>query len=418
MKATSMVRSTVGMVLAVLLLAGATPRGDVAPPGVHAQATATPLPTDVEGINLAEMLGRLPDRPLGLDGVMVTYADIALQTASLRVPPPRDAGDQEGRQRWMAAVTSLNLPQSTGRHWSLPEWREAFGFDLFQVEQAAEYAAPPFSLTVLRGSFDSTELRAAWARGGYQPIDLGAGEAYAVREDYEIAFSDPGSRLALSYLNVVALADDGTLILGSTREGVREALAAAESALAFAGRADVAALVGAAPPDLVSALLVDGELLHAQLDPAAAVLGDESLADFATRAAAEQTEARRLSPVAAALLGQSAGAISTGNGMATPSSPASLPARLVVVLATTEPEAAQTAATVIAERLERQRTPLMMTREMSDRPWAELFPEREVRAAPGEPAVLIELVPAVGVSPFILQDMLFQRLPGFLAWGW
>ena len=105
--------------------------------------------------------------------------------------------------------------------------------------------------------------------------------------------------------------------------------------------------------------------------------------DFATRAAAEQTEARRLPPVAAALLGQTAGIIPAANGMATPSATQALPARLLVVLATTGVGAAQTAATVIAERLATQRTPLMMTREMTDRPWAEIFPEREVRAVPG-----------------------------------
>jgi hypothetical protein len=89
------------------------------------------------------------------------------------------------------------------------------------VEQAAEYGAPPFGLTVLRGTFDPAELRAAWAGGGHQRIDLGAGEAYAVREDFEIDLSDAGSRMALGYLNVVAIANDGTSIFGSTRDGVR-----------------------------------------------------------------------------------------------------------------------------------------------------------------------------------------------------
>jgi hypothetical protein len=55
---------------------------------------------------------------------------------------------------------------------------------------------------------------------------------------------------------------------------------------------------------------------------------------------------------------------------------------------------------------------------MADRPWAELFPERSVHAVSGEPAVLIELMLAPGVRPFILQEMLYQRLPGFLAWEW
>ena len=282
-----------------------------------------------------------------------------------------------------------------------------------------EYGAPPFGLTVLRGTFDPAELRAAWARGGYQPIDLGAGEAYAVREDFEIDFSDPGSRMALGYLNVVAIADDGTLIFGSTRDGVRGALAAAAGTEpSFAGRADVAPLLRAAPADLVSALLVDGELLRAVADPAGAFLGDESPQDFATRVAEEQVEARRLPPVAAALLGRTAGLLAGDLGMATPEAIPTPSARLVVALSTISPDAAETAATVIAERLATGRTPPLMSGEMADRPWAELFPQRSVRAVSGEPAVLIELVPAPGVPPFILQDMLFQRIPGFLAWEW
>ena len=183
--------------------------------------------------------------------------------------------------------------------------------------------------------------------------------------------------MALGYLNVVALADDGTLIFGSTRDGVRGALAAAAGTEpSFAGRADVAPLLRAAPADLVSALLVDGELLRAVADPAAAFLGDESPQDFATRVAEEQVEARRLPPVAAALLGRTAGLLSEHHGHGDARGMPASPARLVVALSTTGPDAAETAATVIAERLATGRTPPLMSGEMADRPWAELFPQR------------------------------------------
>jgi hypothetical protein len=225
--------------------------------------------------------------------------------------------------------------------------------------------------------------------------------------------------MALGYLNVVALADDGTLIFGSTRDGVRGALAAAaDREPSFAGRAGIAPLLRAAPADLVSALLVDGELLRAVADPAGAFLGEESPADFATRVAEEQVEARRMPPVAAALLGQTAGLIADGSQMATPEATPAPSAQLVVVLSTTNPDAAETAATVIAERLATGRTSPLMSGEMADRAWAELFPGRTVHAVSGEPAVLIELAPAPGVRPFILQEMLFQHMPGFLAWEW
>ena len=160
------------------------------------------------------------------------------------------------------------------------------GVTVSPVEQVVEYGAPPFSLTVLRGTFDPAELRAAWSGGGYQRNALGAGEAYAVREVFAIDLSHPGSRKGLGHLNVVAIADDGTLIFGKAHDGVRGALVAA---------------------------------------------------------------------------------------------------------AGTEPS--------FAER-------------------AKLFPERSVHALSAEPAVLIELLPAAGVRPFILQDMVFRRISGFLARDW
>ena len=197
MRSTPVARRAGGTVLALLLLLGAGLGEQLTPLVARAEATSSSIPAESEDGTLAAMLGRLPDRPLGLDGAMVTYADVASQTAALGVDAPRGAGDEASEQRWIAAVLPLTLPQATSQYWAQPEWREAFGFDLYQIAQAVEYGAPPFGLTVLRGTFNPAELRAAWIRGGYQPIDLGAGEAYAVREDFEIDFSDPGSRMAL-----------------------------------------------------------------------------------------------------------------------------------------------------------------------------------------------------------------------------
>ena len=72
-----------GVLLVVLLLTSGT--GGLAPLGARAGAVASPIPAESEAGSLAAMLGRLPDRPLGLDGAMVTYADVARQTAALGV---------------------------------------------------------------------------------------------------------------------------------------------------------------------------------------------------------------------------------------------------------------------------------------------------------------------------------------------
>jgi hypothetical protein len=89
----------------------------------------------------------------------------------------------------------------------------------------------------------------------------------------------------------------------------------------------------------------------------------------------------------------------------------------VVALTTPSPEAAQDAAAVIDERLVTQTLPEMAGGSLAGRPWADLFPTRNVQAIPGEAAVLVELTPAPGVPPRILQDLLFRRVPGFVAWG-
>lgn len=154
MRSTPVTRRAVGIVLMLVLLTSA-----LGPLVARAGAVASPVPTETAAGSLAAMLGRLPDRPLGLDGAMVTYADLAQQTAALGVDAPRGAGDEEGVQRWIAAVLPLSLPQATGQYWALPEWRAAFGFDLYQIEQAVEYGAPPFGLTVLRGALGARRIR-------------------------------------------------------------------------------------------------------------------------------------------------------------------------------------------------------------------------------------------------------------------
>jgi hypothetical protein len=87
------------MVLALLLLLGAGLCGELAPLVARAEATSSSIPAESADSSLAAMLGRLPDRPLGLDGAMVTYADVASQTAALGVDAPQGAGDETDGHR-------------------------------------------------------------------------------------------------------------------------------------------------------------------------------------------------------------------------------------------------------------------------------------------------------------------------------
>jgi hypothetical protein len=89
-------RQAARILFAILLLTGAVLTGGLTALGARTSAVASPVPTETETGCLAAMLGRLPDRPLGLDGAIVTYADVARQTAALGVDAPGAAGDVEG----------------------------------------------------------------------------------------------------------------------------------------------------------------------------------------------------------------------------------------------------------------------------------------------------------------------------------
>jgi hypothetical protein len=372
--------------------------------------------TEDEAGSLAAMLGRLPDLPLTSDGAMVTYANAARQAAALAISPPDRADDVDAQNAWVSAVAQVLSSQSTAPQWANPDWRAAFGFDLFQIDQAVEYAAPPLSVAVLRGRFNPSEMRAAWSRAGFQPIDLGAGEAYAIREDFAVDLADPGSRMALAHLNVVALADDGSLIFASTRDAVKGALAATTGqGPSFAGRPEIARLRRAAPADLVDAILIHGDFLQAVTDPAVLLNDQEAPEALATRIAGDAVEAQRLPPVAAALLGQTAGIFPSDDVAAAPVS-AVMSARVVAVLAMLGMGTADDAATVIRDRLATQAFPTLMGGSFAGRPWTELFLQQSVEPVPEAAAVVIELTPAAGVPPLILQQMVFNRAPGFLAW--
>src|SRR5918994_1639654 len=106
MRSTPFTRRATGLALMVVLLTGA-----LAPLGARAGTVASPVPAERDAGTLAAMLDRLPDRPLGLDGAMVTYADAARQPAALGADAPQGAGDEEGQQRWIEAIARLSLPQ-------------------------------------------------------------------------------------------------------------------------------------------------------------------------------------------------------------------------------------------------------------------------------------------------------------------
>jgi hypothetical protein len=395
---------------------------------VHAVGAAAPVasPSPDRSGSAASLLDWLPALPLGGDnGGEAHYVDLAGQLTALRLTADALVGE-EATDLYGAAIEGLALP-SFARWWrQIDDWPALFGFAWTQVERAAEYTAPPLTVTVLRGRFDPSAVRAAWTATGYHPITLDGVTAYQIRDDYDMDPRAP-DRFLLGTGNDVALLDDGTIVFASTRDALGEAMAAgAGRGSSLVDEVGVADLVRTAPSDLVSVWLVEGARLIATPLPPLGTTGTPGAFDaWATGEATAEAERRRLGPVAAALLGMTAGGpmvvrARPTSGTPIPATPVPEPpgvpaARLVVMLAMVGEQAASAAVPVIEERLETGQVTTIGTKQ--PRSYSQLFSNWEVRTVAGSPVVLVELTPAWDVSRYILVELLYARRLGFVAWS-
>jgi hypothetical protein len=362
------------------------------------------------------MMSMLPAQPL--DNGQVTYADVAGQREALgAVAIPASEGEREA---WFAATQGLALP-ANGLKMATDNWKEIFGFDLYDVDQAVEFSAPPNVVTIMRGRFDEAALIQAWEQQGYQPVEFQGTTYYSVADDFEIDVSSPRSQLALASMNKLALIDGEYLVASSAQSGVEGVIQARDGTRpSMADDIAIAPLVRTIPSDLVSAVIVAGSAFAGGFDPASILdmegtPGPPDVDAIATQIAEAEEEARRMPIVAAGLLGMTAGRTTLSAGEATPAAtPATAPtAKLIAAVTTTSPTDAEAAAAVIDDRLANQAAP----EQAGGRSYADLFPERTVSAVPGEPVVIAELTPGPETSPSILLNLLFSRGLTFLAWS-
>jgi hypothetical protein len=387
----------------LLILSLGTAHGTL-PAAAHADV-ATPAAVPVDPGSLTAMLGHVPAVVPGLaapESVNVAYADLAGQLAAVGVTPP-DTLDHDGfvafSPRWSAATAMLETPGRSREDILSEDWRASFGFDITQVDQIVEVThlgeSPSFRLTLYRGRFDQAAVRSSLEGIGYRPFDAGGAPAWSVRGDYE--WVDPGSGVGrfgydFGMMNYATLLPDGILAFAPTAAAIEAVLAvAAKNAPALTDRSDVAVLLAHAPADLAWALMVDGAKL---------ARAPELASFFAT----PPPPPGQLPPVSLALLGLTAGGPLSAFGEATPEPlPPGVPAvDLVLALLMGSPADAAAAAPVVEERLATHAS------RTHDRPFAELFPVRSVRAVPHEPVLLIELSLGVGVPPRTLVNLWYD----------
>ncbi len=86
-------------------------------------------------------------------------------------------------------------------------------------------------------------------------------------------------------------------------------------------------------------------------------------------------------------------------------------ARLQIGLLMPDRTMAEAAGPVLEDRLDSMRTgsSSMRSPEVNDRPYADLFPERQVRVSRGEPVVLVDLGLGEGIGRDVLFDLWSER---------
>ena len=375
--------------------------------GAHAQHSPF-APQQSTDSALGLMLAHVPATLSDLDdpeGANLTYANIAAQLQAVGVTPP-DSMDDERSKAWIDATRGLPMAMPAAQF--LKVWREDYGFDLFQADQTLQISLPPFDLSLYRGRFNNQEVLGALGDIGYQPVD-NDGAILSIRGDYE---QDVQAQTAykLAAMNYATILDDGTLAFASALGILEEVLEVqAGERASLAERSDIALLLASAPNDLASAMIVPGSMLVAGIPDQVLDLDPGATPDLAA-AATEIAERSGLPPIANVLLGMSVGGPISVDDTAT-SPVADVPdARAVVIVAMHSPDAAQTAAPIIAERLATQAS------VVTDEPFAEIFPQRTVEPIPGSPIVVVDLVLGEGTGRDILMRLLFARDLGFLAW--
>jgi hypothetical protein len=382
-------------------------------PWALASAPATPAPAPTDGGSFAALLRLMPAMPLDNIGSL-RFSDYARQRAAFGLTD-RPTTDAEA-DHLQAALAGL--ARSEGGDLSAPEWKQAFGFDLWDVDQLLEFLGEDVSITVLRGRFDARTLTEAWERAGYQPRPAGSATYYSAGEDGESDFLDPVAMLHFGHYNNLALLDPDTIIASATRQGAEDAARVhAGHGSSMADDPAIGTMSAAVPPELVTADIVDGQWLWPPSD--LAILGNnpnvpaETRATLATQVAELEGDLPRMPPIVAVLAGATAGGpLATRPGGTPIAAPAGTPAtRAVVVAVTADAEAAATAADVAEDRLATQ-APLGTQYSA----YADLFTEWTVQAMSGQPAVLIELAPAPGAPATIARDLLVAQNLTFLFW--
>ena len=389
MRARSVLHGTLVLILAML----------VGSPALAQPATPEPVGGSTP---LAELMHLMPDSVA--PSVGYAYADYAQQLDARGLPDGADMAEDE----IFPAVTGL--PQPKVMFLPGPEWREAFGFDLRDVDQFLDVTLGDRYIAIFRGDFDPATLQSIWEASDYTPVQIQGTTIHSAGDDFLIDFEHPAHRLHVGQFSYLVALDERTVVGTSRLSEMEEVLQAhnGERATLAEGLAEP---LMAAPPDLVGAQIVHGASLRFQFDPLSLMPLNPNATPEAFDHIAEQmeemeAEAQRMPPIAMALVGYTAGDLGVEAESST--------SVAVAVLAPLSPIAAELVAEVSADRF--VRFDITGHPDWTGQRYADLFSDSTFETVAGGAAVRITLTPAPDGSALLLVRLLSYRSLSLFYW--
>jgi hypothetical protein len=248
----------------------------------------TVFPTPRQGApmpDLLRMIGFVPNVQDATGGLLnflsrwkgtLTFANLAAVKKLYGYETVRAFSDLQTQNITATAYTNATngcyLTEFTGISASPGAYRDAFGYDVFQVDREISAGQPPDAFSRMEGAFDAGAVIATLQAGGYALTNQGGIPYYTVRGDGELNLSDPRGRLALGRMNRVAV-DTERITAAPKTELIAAALdAETKQTAALDGSATLRALATAlgtvtsmatlppGAPDAVEAVLPPGQL--------------------------------------------------------------------------------------------------------------------------------------------------------------
>jgi hypothetical protein len=114
------------------------------------------------------------------------------------------------------ATNGCYLTAFTGVLAGQGEYRDAFGYDVYQIDREISAGEPQEYFSRMEGAFDATTIVTRLQAGGYAAADQNGTPYYTIRGDSELNVSDPRSRLALGRMNRVAASAERVIAAPTT----------------------------------------------------------------------------------------------------------------------------------------------------------------------------------------------------------